>query len=377
MTREQEQIVIAPGPVRVPVTLRDAVKPIHHRSDAFRSLVLDMEGMLRELIGTRSAVYALTASGTGAMEAAVVNTVRPGDRILVVSGGKFGDRWNEILSAYGGRARLLSFEPGTAVDMEVVAAVADQYDPDIVACTHVESSTGLLLDLHALASSLPRPLIMVDAIASLGAEELEMDTWGIDIVVSASQKAFASPPGVSFVALSDRARRRATVRPAYYLDLDRYESGRERGDTPFTPAIETIQMVHASMLRARETGWDSVRKRHKRMSDAFIDAMENLSLTSFPANPSAAVQAFRLPDGCDGAEFLGLLERGHGIIAASGQGHLKGSIFRTGFLGNFDGRTGLRIVGAIADTLDECGVNINVTEAERAMGAVSDLPGLY
>jgi len=377
MAKVPERIVIAPGPVHVPPSLRDAVQPMHHRSEAFRAIVRDTERMLRELLGTSSRVYLLTASGTGAMEAAVANIVRAGDRALVVSGGKFGDRWNEILSAYGCSTRLLSFEPGAAVDIEEVAEAAAGHEADIVACTHVESSSGLLLDLHSLARRLPQSLIMVDAIASLGAEELAMDDWGLDVVVSASQKAFASPPGISYVSMNDRARGRASGGVKYYFDLGRYEKGLEAGDTPFTPALETIQMVHASMLRARQIGWDLVRERHRKVSSAFIEAMGRLTLESFPTNPSAAVQAFIMPDGCDGAEFLELLEAGHGIIAAGGQGPLRGKIFRTGFLGHFDGETLLRIVGGVAATLAELGINTDVTQAESAMEPVSGLHGLF
>lgn len=377
MAHEPERIVIAPGPVHVPQALRDAVQPMHHRSDACRAIVRETEKMLRELLGTSSRVYTLTASGTGAMEAAVANIVRAGDRALVVSGGKFGDRWNEILTAYGCSTRLLSFEPGMAVDIEAVAAAAAEYEADIVACTHVESSSGLLLDLHSLSSRLSRPLVMVDAIASLGAEELAMDDWGLDVVVFASQKAFASPPGISFVALNDRARGRTPGNAPYYFDLGRYEAGRERGDTPFTPALETIQMVYASMLRACETGWDIVRERHRNVSSAFIEAMGSLSLESFPRIPSSSVQAFILPDGCDGAEFLELLRMRYGIIAAGGQGPMSGKLIRTGFLGLLDGGTLLRIARAFAGTLTELGVDTDVTEAESAMGPVSGLPGLF
>jgi aspartate aminotransferase-like enzyme len=377
MANEPERIVIAPGPVHVPRALRDAVRPMHHRSDAFRAVVREVEEILRELLGTSSPVYTLTSSGTGAMEAAVANAVRVQDRVLVVSGGKFGDRWNEILSAYGCEAKLLSFEPGAAVDIDTVVSAAARFEADIIACTHVESSSGLLLDLHSLASRCPESLIMVDAIASLGAEELSMEEWGIDAVVSASQKAFAAPPGISFVVLSDRIRERSPDHAAYYFDLGRYEAGRDRGDAPFTPALETIQLVHASLVHAREMGWDRVRERHRAVSTAFIEAMANLSLESFPENPSSAVQAFALPDEYDGADFLEQLEVRHGIIAAGGQGELKGTIFRTGFLGQFDGGTLLRIVRAIASTLSESDINTKVTDAERALEEVTNLPGLF
>ena len=377
MSSELERIVVAPGPVHVPRAIREAARPAHHRSDAFRALVLGIEEMLRGLLGTSSPVYMLTSSGTGAMEAAVVNTIGTGDRVLVVSGGKFGDRWHEILSAYGCAAELLSFEPGAAVDIDAVASAAERFDAGVVACTHVESSSGLLLDLRSLASRLKGSIIMVDAIASLGAEDLEMDGWGIDVVVSASQKAFASPPGIAFVAMSDRARGRAPDPAAYYFDLRRYEEGRDRGDAPFTPALGTVQAVHAALTRAREIGWGQVRERHSAVSAAFREAMERLSLESVPENPSAAVQAFRLPDGCDGSLFLELLDERHGIVAAGGQGALKGKIFRTGFLGQFDGGTLIRVVRAVGATLLELNVDIEVRNAERAMEKVSDLRWMY
>lgn len=377
MTPEPDRIVIAPGPVHVPGALRGRVQPMHHRSAAFRTIFRETETMLGELLGTSSPVYTLTASGTGAMEAAVANTVRTEDRTLVVSGGKFGDRWEEILSAYGCGTRLLSFEPGATVDIDAVEAAAGEYGATVVACTHVESSSGLLLDLGSLASKLEGRLVMVDAIASLGAEELAMDEWGLDAVVSASQKAFASPPGVSFLALGESVRKRKRSPASCYFDLARYEEGRERGDAPFTPAVDTIQMIHASLIHARDTGWNNIRDWHRTTSAAFMEAMGKLSLRILPERPSSAVQAFILPEGCDGERFLELLEAEHGIIAAGGQGPLKGTIFRTGFLGHFSGGTLLRIVRAVAGTLSELNVNTNVKEAERAIGRVSDLPGLF
>ncbi len=381
MTGSDENFVIAPGPVHVHRSLRDAVKPMHHRSDAFRKIARETASMIAELLETKSPVYILTASGTGTMEAAVANLTNPGDRVLIVSGGKFGDRWGEIFQAYGCRSETLQFEHGEAIDIAAVAEAARAGNPEILACTHVESSTGLLLDLEELSQSLPepRPLLLVDGIASLGAEELKMNDWRVDAVVAASQKAFASPPGVGFIALGPRALELAKQPgPAnYYFDLSRYEAGRETGDLPFTPAIDTIQMVHEALGRAKGIGWGQMRERHRLAAEAFTAAARHLGLEPFPQNPSSAVQVFLLPDNCNNSNILELLVERHGIIAAGGQGSLDGRIVRVGFLGLHGGRRLVRAVRALADVLSELGCHVDLPAAERALKPVMDLEDIF
>jgi aspartate aminotransferase-like enzyme len=381
MASPKERIVIAPGPVHVHGALRGAVEPVHHRSPVFRAIVRETESMIAELLGTEAPVYLLTSSGTGAMEAVAGAVARPGDRVLVVSGGKFGDRWGEIFQVRGCRSETMQFEWGEAIDTGAVAEAARAGRPDIIACTHVESSTGLLIDIEGLAKSLPepRPVLVVDAIASLGAEELEMDGWEIDAVAAASQKAFGSPPGVGFAAVGLRALER-TRRPGaagYYFDLSRYEEGRERGDAPFTPAIETMQIVHAALARSREAGWSEMRRRHSEAASAFTAALRHCSLDPFPQQPSAAVQAFRLPDNCIDANILELLDERHGVVAAGGQGSLEGRIVRTGFLGLHGGRTLEMVVSAFADVLEGLGCAVDRASAEGALVPVAGLEEIF
>ena len=337
--------------------------------------------MIAGLLETESPVYTLTASGTGAMEAVVANLTSPADRVLIVSGGKFGDRWGEIFHAYGCLSETLQFEPGEAIDIAAVAEAARTGNPDILACTHVESSTGLLLDIERLSQSLPepRPCLLVDAIASLGADELKMDEWRIDAVVAASQKAFASPPGVGFVVLGPRAQELAKSpgQARYYFDLSRYESGRETGDPPFTPAIDTIQIVHEALCRTKGIGWSQMAKRHQRAAAAFTAAARHLGLAPFPQNQSSAVQAFRLPDNCINSNVLELLAERHGIIAAGGQGGLEGKIIRTGFLGLHGGNTLVRVVGAFASLLQGLSCPVDLPAAERALEPVIDLEEIF
>jgi aspartate aminotransferase-like enzyme len=384
MEIEQERIVISPGPVHVPRSLTDGIIPMHHRSDAFRTIMRETEAMLREILRTGSPVYIVTASGTGAMEAAAVNTVRGGESVLVVSGGKFGDRWRDIFEAYGCPTHVLEHEWGREIDIGAVIASVEERRPDIVACTHVESSTGLLLDLEGLAASLPepRPLLVVDAIASVGAESFSMDEWGIDAVAAASQKALAAPPGIGIVALGERvrsasaSRKSAAPRGSFYFDLDRYEAGRERGDAPFTPALHAIHIMHNALDKQRNAGWGQVMERHRRVSDAFIEASGHLGLSCFPERPSAAVQALTLPPGAAGKHFMEMLESRYGIIAAGGQGRLAGKVVRTGFLGIHGGATLQRIVSSFAGALSELGCAVDVRGANEAVGPVADLPEL-
>ncbi len=349
---------------------------MHHRSDAFREIVLGTEAMIRGILGTDAPVYLVTASGTGAMDAAAANVTKRGSRVLVISGGKFGDRWGEIFDAYGCRVETLRFEAGEAVDIDTVTGRVERDKPEFLALTHVESSTGLLLPLRELIDALPqpRPVLIVDAVASLGVEEFAMDAWGLDVVVGACQKAFAAPPGLSFVSMGKRALdlMRSCPRDLYYLSLQRYDEGRDEGDVPFTPAIEIIQMVHRALGTIENIGWDVMQERHRVASNTFLEAAGHLSLECFPKMPSAAVQALVLPHECHGRSFVETLAREKGIIVADGQGAMKGRIIRTGFLGLHGGKVILRSIKALGALLKEMGCASDLGAAERAAARISD-----
>ena len=363
-------ILVSPGPVHVFAESGEALPPLHHRSDDFRKIVKETEGMLSRLLGTSSPVYLLTSSGTGAMEAAIANVTVPGSRVLVVSGGKFGRRWAEICRAYECRTTLMETLIGKATDVDSVAERIDRDRPECVAVTHVESSTGLLFPLRELTARLgrERPILIVDAISSAGAEDLDMDAWGIDVVVGASQKSLAAPAGASFIGVGRRALalvgRRGTG--AYYFDLARFEAAREAGDTPFTPAIETIQIMHRSLGRMSEIGFGSVISRHLKASTAFLAAAAHLSLRSFPESPSSAVQVLETSPACMANAVLDRLARG-GFVAAGGQDELKGKVIRTGFLGLFGLSTLDRLVAALGTAVAEGGCSVDIPRARERM----------
>jgi aspartate aminotransferase-like enzyme len=363
----RETVIVSPGPVHIAPEAFKNLPALHHRSSEFRNIVRECEAALRELLHTSSPVYLLTASGTGAMEAAVANVTVPGSRVLVVSGGKFGRRWAEIFDAYECRTSVMSFGGGAAIDLDSVAERIDRERPEFVALTHVESSTGLLCPLKELAGRLrgdDRPFLIVDAISSLGAEDFMMDEWGIDVAIGASQKSLAAPPGVSLAAVGKRALGLVGRRSkgAYYFDFKRAALAAAAGDTPFTPAIVTIQIMHRSLLNMKALGFEKMISRHRTASNAFLAAAERLSLNSFAKNPSSAVQVLLLPAKCPGERVLARLA-GEGFVAADGQDDLSGRVLRTGFLGLHGSGTLERLVSALAAALKDCDVPVDVDGA--------------
>jgi aspartate aminotransferase-like enzyme len=369
----RETVIVSPGPVHVAPEAWKDIQPLHHRSGEFRNIVRECRSALQELLHTSSPVYLLTSSGTGAMEAAVANVTVPGSRALVVSGGKFGRRWAEIFDAYECRTSVLGFEGGVGIDVDSVADRIERERPEFVALTHVESSTGLLFPLRELAGRLrgdDKPILIVDAISSLGAEDCLMEEWGIDVAIGASQKSLAAPPGVSFAAVGKRALGLVGRRSkgAYYFDFNRARLAAADGDTPFTPAISTIQVMHRSLRSMKALGFEKMISRHRTASDAFLRAAKRLSLESFAENPSSAVQVLVLPVECPGERVLACLAR-EGFVAADGQDELKGRVLRTGFLGLHSSKTLERLVSALGKALQECGAKVDVAAAAEIRDA--------
>lgn len=371
-------VLVSPGPVDVSDAALVGLPHLHHRSAAFRAVLDESSAWLREMLGTARAIAFFAASGTGGMEAIVANATRPGDRVLVVSGGRFGDRWAEIARAYGRGVSVMRIADGAAFPLDEAIERARRERPDAVALTHVESSTGSLAPVREITRALGRdgPIVIVDAISSAGAEEIRMDEWGIDALVGASQKALGAPAGACFVALSEQAAERAPREGFYYFDLARYADPSGRSAAPFTPAIRTMQILHRSLSIMRKTGFDAVRERHRRAAEAFTAACEALGLRPFAENPSSAVQVLLLPKGCGSDALLGGLER-RGFVAAGGQGGLAGKVVRTGFLGIHDARTLAALVAALGEALEGPGCAPDGREAARRIARFSERRPLF
>jgi aspartate aminotransferase-like enzyme len=343
-----------PGPTTLPPSVREAGsrQMINHRGPEFREMLGRVVSGMRPYFGTAGDIAILSCAGTGGLEAAVVNTLSPGDRVLGVSIGSFGDRIAKIAETYGANVTKLDVEWGRAADPEAVkAALAGMPDVRAVMLTHNETSTGVMNPIPALVGAVrelaPEALVIVDSVSGLGAIPFEMDAWGVDITVTGSQKAWMAPPGLAMVAASERgwAAMETARMPRFYLDLRRHRQALAGGETPWTPAVSIIYQVDEGLRLMAQEGRDEVFRRHEACAAAARAGLAELGFALFadPAHASRTVTAVHLPDGVDWKTFNAAV-KANGVVLAGGQGKLAGSIFRLGHLGSV---TVAEIVGAI------------------------------
>lgn len=340
-------LLLTPGPTPLPESVRQASghPMIHHRSTAFRELLHDVTEKLETVFQTEHDVLILTASSTGGLEAAVVNTLSPGDRVLAASAGRFGDRWADMAAAFGADVTRLRFPDGQATDPAAIGeALADGSPFRALLLTHNETSTGVTNDLAAVGAVLEampverRPLLLVDAVSSLAALELRTDAWGCDVVVSGSQKALMSPPGVAVVSIGPRgweAAERARL-PRFYWDFRTARQRVQEGATPFTPAVSVLRALHTALQLIITEGLPNVFARHRRLGQYTRRGIKRLGLEllAHEAVASDTVTAVRVPQGVDATALLARLRDEFGVMLAGGQGPLKGHIFRIGHMGH-------------------------------------------
>lgn len=369
----RKRYLLAPGPTPIPESVLAAMaQPIlHHRAPEYEAILAEAREGLKALFQTRNDVLIFAASGTGAMEGAVVNALSPGDRALVIRGGKFGERWGEICEAYGVAFQPLDVPWGKSVDPSVVAA-ALRADPAIkvVFATHSETSTGALHDVRALAEiTRPTPAILVvDAITSLGVVNLPMDAWGVDVVVAGSQKALMLPPGLAFAGVSDRAWAlvKASRLPKYYFNFAAERKALEKNQNAFTPAVSLIVGLRESLRLLLEEGLPQVFARHDRLARATRAGVRALGLELFADVPSPAVTAVKVPAGVNGPAIVKTLRAKHGITIAGGQAELKGKIFRIAHLGYAGPSDVVVALAALELTLAELGYPVKLGDGVRA-----------
>jgi aspartate aminotransferase-like enzyme len=339
-----EQNLRTPGPTPIPHEVREAQSQqmIDHRGTEFGELLRETSAGLAELIGTSGEVLLITGSGSGAMEAAVVNTLSPGDRVLVVTIGSFGDRFAKIAGAFGADVERFEVEWGSAASPDALRAHLDASDPyRAVLVTHNETSTGVANPMRALADAVRsapgEPLLIVDGISGLGAMPFEMDAWGVDLVISASQKAWMASPGIAIAALSQRAVAAGTTArmPRVYWDLAEAREWAAKGQTPWTPAIAVLYGLRVGVQRLRAEGRERTWARHAAIARAVAAGLESLGLTLVAASEdrSATVTAAWLPEGIEWAPFNADM-RSRGLVIAGGQGKMSGRIFRFGHMGD-------------------------------------------
>ncbi len=334
-----------PGPTFVPgPVLSASARPmINHRGPEFASLLVGITRALQDFLRTQNDVFLLTSSGSGAMEAAVANTLARGDRALVFSNGAFGERFHAIARAYGVDARRIDVTWGRAVDPELVRdEIAKDKGKDAakaILLTHNETSTGVLNPLKEICEVArdAGKLIVVDSISGAGACELEVDEWGIDVLVSASQKAWGAPPGVAMITMSPRAWKaydRADL-PKAYFDLQAAKSYLEKGATPATPAVSLIVALQEALRLMSEEGLEAIVRRHRDIAHATRRGVHALGLSLFPdeSHASPTVTAFRTPPRMDPRNLIRVLRESYDTIIQGGQGRLEGQIARVGHMG--------------------------------------------
>ncbi|WP_448266016.1 pyridoxal-phosphate-dependent aminotransferase family protein [Nostoc sp. DSM 114159] len=359
-------MLMIPGPTPVPeaALLALAKHPIGHRTSEFSNILAEVTENLKWLHQTQSDVLMLNVSGTGAVEAGIINFLSPGDRILVGSNGKFGERWVEIGQAYGLNVEEVKVEWGKPLDPAVFAEKlqADtQKQIKAVIITHSETSTGVLNDLETINRHVKEhgeALIIVDAVTSLGAFNLPVDAWGLDIVASGSQKGYMIPPGLGFVSVSPKAWEayKTAKLPKYYLDLGKYRKATAKNTTPFTPPVNLIVALHTTLRIMKEEGLESIFARHERLKNATRAAIKGLNLPLLAADSSAspAITAVA-PQGIEPDKIRSLMKKRFDIALAGGQDHLSNKIFRIGHLGFVSDRDILSCIASLEVTLTELG----------------------
>ena len=333
--------LMAPGPTPVPseVLLAMAQPIIHHRTPEYEALFVEVRAGLKRLVQTSQEVIPLACSGTGAMEAAVVNTLSAGDTVVVVSAGKFAERWLELGRAYGVEIVELKAPYGETVEAERLAETLKAHPrTQAVLVQHSETSTGVLHDVRAYAAvtRATDAILVVDAVSSLGIADLSMDAWGVDLVVAGSQKGLMLPPGLGFCALSDKAwAKNARARlPKYYFDLAAERKTVVKNEAHFTPAVSIVIGLRTVLAMLEREGLANVFKRHDRLARATRAGVEALGLRLFcRATPSPAVTAVLAPRGVSSEQFVTAYSTAHNITIAGGQGEMKGKIFRLGHMG--------------------------------------------
>ena len=333
-----------PGPTALPPSVREAGarQMINHRGPEFAAMLGRILARMKPYFGTTSDIAILSCAGSGGLEAAVVNTLSPGDKVLGVSIGSFGDRIAKIASVYGADVTKLSIEWGKAADpAELRAQLEANPGYKAVLLTHNETSTAVMNPIAELAATIravqPEALIIVDSVSGLGAVPFQMDAWGIDVVITGSQKAWMAAPGLAMVAASERAwaAMDTASMPRFYLDMRKHRESHALGQTPFTPAIGVVFQVDAGLELMEAEGAQAIFARHEACAAATRAGLEALGFELFadPAHYSRTVTAARVPAGFDWKAINGAV-KGEGVVLAGGQGPLAGQIFRVGHLGS-------------------------------------------
>ena len=353
-----------PGPTPVPEKVLEAMgrHPIGHRSKDFQDLVKSTTKNLKWLHQTENDVLTITGSGTAAMEAGIISTLSKGDKVICGENGKFGQRWVKVAQEFGLEVIKVDSEWGTPLDPENFKKILEKdqkKEIKAVILTHSETSTGVINDLKTISSHIRNhksALSIIDCVTSIGACNVPVDEWGLDIVASGSQKGYMIPPGLSFVSMSQKAWKASedSNLPKFYLNLKSYKKSLLNNSNPYTPAVNLVFALDQALKMMKDEGLDSIFKRHKKHKLAVSEAAKTLNLKLFANEKylSPSVTAIQTQD-IDAEEFRKTIKNKYDILLAGGQDHLKGKIIRVGHLGYINDRDIISVISAIGSTLVE------------------------
>jgi aspartate aminotransferase-like enzyme len=371
----EKKYLFSPGPTMLPpeVLLKMAEPIMHHREPEFEKIFAEIRQGLKYLFQTKNEVLIFTSSGTGAMEGAVSNLLSKGDKALVVRGGKFGERWGEICKAYGIEFIPVDVEWGRAVDPEKIQEILKS-DPSIraVYTQASETSTGVKHPIKEIAEIVKKyddTIIVVDAITGIGVFNIPMDEWGLDVVVSGSQKALMLPPGLAFAALSDKAWKfvERSDLSKYYFNFKKELKSAQKNQSSYTPAISLFVGLRETLNMIRREGLEGVFRRHEKLAAATRAAVKGLGLELFaPETPSNALTAVKIPAGIDGLKLQSLFFEKFGITVAEGQDRAKGKIIRIAHLGYYERLDVVMVISALEMLLKEMGYNFELGKGVKA-----------
>ncbi len=379
MLRKTRLFTPGPTPLLPAAQVAMASAGMHHRTAEFRALLTRTLADLKEFIGTSNDVLILASSGTGAMEASVTNLTSPGDPVVVLTAGKFGERWRDLAEAYGCKVEVLSAAYGqtfsSALLREKLASGVR-----VVYMQATESSTGVRHDVESIArlvrAQAPQALLVVDAITGLGTTRLDVDGWGIDVIIGGSQKALMIPPGLAYLAVSERAwqRMESARSPRYYFDLRKERKAAAKGESAFTPATALIAALGAALDYVRQAGdgnlaagRDSLIAGAELCAEMTRAAVAALGLRLFaPAAPAAALTAVLPPTGLDSGRIVAGLREKFGAVVANGQGEMKGKLFRIAHIGYYDYLDTIGVIGALEHVLAGAGAPVELGAGLRA-----------
>lgn len=376
-----KSLLMIPGPTPVPDdVLRAMSRPMmNHRGPEYMAIQRELVAGLKAAYKTEQDVQIFPAAGTGGLEAAVVNMLSPGDRVVAAPVGAFGARFAEIAEVYGADVRRLDIPWGQPSKPEqVVAALEEEPNAKAVLLTHNETSTGVLNDLPALSREIrrirPNCLILVDSISGMLAADLRADEWDLDIVVGGSQKAWMIPPGLTFLSISERAwaAHKEAKMPRFYFDITRMKKSMATDQTPYTPALPQLFGLQISLRKILDEGIEASVARHQRLGEATRAAIRALGLQPFAAEGyySNSLTAIEAPEGLEAKTIRATMREKHGVVIAGGQGAYKDKIFRIGHLGYVDENDVIAAIGALERTLQDLGRPIEIGAGLNAAQAV-------